>query len=339
MPSQDYISMIDTPTPARRLSHGTYNRALDAMESAELYHIKQQFTLGAFRSLTQVTLPDEGSSDYVPTLLYKARSYIALDNPKAALDLLPADTENVALKAVASLARYVSAADAAAKEAALEELRDLSVEIEGDDGEGSPREKALVRVVAGTAFARAGEVEEALETLGTETEDLEAVAVIVQIYLSINRVDLARKQFERSKRWAEDDLLLQLIESNIGLVSGKDGFSNSQSFYTEQLANPSMSSPHLLTARGVTRLQRNEIQEAKSDLEEALQQQKDDAETLAAFVVAGGLGALKKDETEEQWSRLNSEHPTHPLIQDVNSKAQLFDSLLEKFPVPPPVSV
>lgn len=127
------------------------------------------------------------------------------------------------------------------------------------------------------------------------------MAVIVQVYLSINRPDLAKKQFERSKRWAEDDLLLQLIESNIGLVTGKDGYSNSSSFYTEQLANPSMTSSHLLTARGVTRLLRNEIQEAKSDLEEALQQNKDDAETLAAIVVAGGLGAFKKNESEEYW--------------------------------------
>jgi len=62
-----------------------------------------------------------------------------------------------------------------------------------------------------------------------------------------------------------------------------------------------MTSPHLLTARGVTRLLRNEIQEAKSDLEEALVQNKDDADTLAAVVVAGGLGTFKKAETEEYW--------------------------------------
>ena len=59
---------------------------------------------------------------------------------------------------------------------ALEELRDLCVEIEGDDVDASEREKGWVRVIAGTAFARAGELEEALETLGAEasTENLEA---------------------------------------------------------------------------------------------------------------------------------------------------------------------
>jgi coatomer protein complex subunit epsilon len=45
------------------------------------------------------------------------------------------------------------------------------------------------------------------------------VAVIVQIYLSINRPDRAKKEFERAKNWAEDDILLQLIESSVGLVT------------------------------------------------------------------------------------------------------------------------
>ena len=90
------------------------------------------------------------------------------------MEIIPESSENVAVKAVASLARYVAAASSTDAEAALEELRDLSVEIEGDDVEGDEGDKALVRVLAGTAFARAGEVEEALETLGTETEDLEA---------------------------------------------------------------------------------------------------------------------------------------------------------------------
>ena len=107
--------------------------------------------------------------------MYNARAYIALNEPKSALKLIPEDSENIALKAVASLARYVdAAADSTKAEAALEELRDLSVEIEGEDVDESERDKALVRVLAATAFARAGEVEEALETLGSDTEDLEA---------------------------------------------------------------------------------------------------------------------------------------------------------------------
>lgn len=84
-------------------------------------------------------------------------------------------------------------------------------------------------------------------------------------------------------------------------MTGKDGYANANSFYTEQLGNPSLTSPHILTARGVTRILRNEIQEARSDLEESLEQQKGDAETLAALVVAAGLGAMKKADADELW--------------------------------------
>lgn len=176
----------------------------------------------------------------------------------------------------------------------------------------------------------------------------------MQIYLSIHRPDLARKELDRAKRWAEDDLLLQLIESSIGLVTGKDGYADCNSFYTEQLANPSLSSPHVLTARGITRLLRGEISAANSDFEEAVSQQggKADVETLAAMTVAAGLGAPKGAEADllfryvnfsivigtlsadGDYSRLAAEYPSHPLVADVQQKAALFDECAAKFTVP-----
>ena len=116
-------------------------------------------------------MPDPNSSDYVPTAIYQARAHIALGNPKAATDVLP-ESENVAVRAVSALAKF----EGGGGETALEELRDLAVEIEGEDVEGDDRDKWLVRTLAGTAFAKAGEVEEALETLGagSNTISLEA---------------------------------------------------------------------------------------------------------------------------------------------------------------------
>lgn len=136
-------------------------------------------------------MPDPNSPDYLPALLYKSRAYISLNDTTSALATLPSGSENIAVKAVSALARYAGAKDQTEGEAALEELRDLCVEIEGDDVEGSEEDKALVKVLAGTAFARAGEVEEALDTLGTDTEDLEAcvlspqyhrISLIISIY-------------------------------------------------------------------------------------------------------------------------------------------------------------
>ncbi|KAI0704265.1 coatomer complex protein [Cytidiella melzeri] len=305
------------------------------MESSEIYHVKQQFILGAYQSLADLTLPDPSSPDYTPTLIYKARAHIALSAPDSALSLLSSSAvnrENVAIKAVGGLAKYVSEPD----ESVLEELRDLCVEIEGDDVEGDEKDRWVVRVLAGTAFARAGEVEEALETLqaGENKTSLEATAVAVQIYLSIHRADLARKELEGAKQWSEDDLLLQHIEATISLVTGADGYADCDSFYTEQLANPSLTSSHLFTARGVTRILKGEVPAAKSDFEEVQQK---DGETLAALVVAEELLPTKGAEAgaEQLWSQLVAQYPTFPMVVDVQQKSELFDELAAKYEVPP----
>lgn len=140
---------------------------------------------GAYKTLISLTLPPQSSPDYVPTLVYQARAHLALNNPSAALSLLPTDSEDVTIKAVSSLARYIAATtppssgSSEGAEAALEELRDLSVEIEGDDSEASDKDKWLVRVLAGIAFSRAGEVEEALETLGLSEGNEESIEAYV----------------------------------------------------------------------------------------------------------------------------------------------------------------
>jgi coatomer subunit epsilon len=86
-------------------------------------------------------------------------------------------------------------------------------------------------------------------------------------------------------------------------VTGRDAYQDAHSFYTEQLGNPSLSSPHVLTARGVIRLLRGEVSNARSDLEQSLQDQggNGDAETVAALAVAAGLGA-KPAEADEWWT-------------------------------------
>lgn len=127
------------------------------MDSSELYHIKQQFSLGAYPALIQTPIPDPSSPDYIPTIVFKARAYLASGDPASALALIPNESDNVALRAVAALAQG---------EDGLETLRDLCVEIEaGGDEHLGEWEKDVVAVLAATAFVRAGEIEEALETL------------------------------------------------------------------------------------------------------------------------------------------------------------------------------
>lgn len=46
---------------------------------------------------------------------------------------------------------------------------------------------------------------------------MEAVALIVQIHLEQNRLDLAVKEVATARKWAQDSLLVNLAESWVGL--------------------------------------------------------------------------------------------------------------------------
>ena len=124
-------------------------------------------------------------------------------------------------------------------------------------------------------------------------------AIICHIYLTINRADLAKKEYERAHNstWATDDLLLQHIEACIGLVTGKGGYSNAHNYFNEQLANPSMSSSNglLLLARGVTNLMRGEYPSATADFEEA-NKVRPGAEAVIGSMVAAGLSKGRRAE-------------------------------------------
>ncbi|KAG2338640.1 hypothetical protein BDR05DRAFT_688298 [Suillus weaverae] len=304
---------------------------------SDLYFIKQQFTLGAYPALLSLTLPDSSSPDYFPTLLYKVRAHLALGDNASALALVPTNTENVALRAAAALARG---------EDGLETLRDLCIEIEADE---NPEEwaKEMVQVLAATAFICAGEIEEALETLRADgkTGD-EPAALLSQVYLSLARPALAQKALAPALKANPDALVLQLAESTISLVTGSQGTSGEPyapalSFYNEQVANPSISSAPLLVGRAVVRILRGELSPAQSDLEEAesilgrAKCDKGSSDMLAAMVVAAGLSATKKSEADDLWNRLLKQHPPHPLVADISAKDILFDECASKFQVPP----
>ena len=45
----------------------------------------------------------------------------------------------------------------------------------------------------------------------------DSVALIVQIHLQQNRTDLAAKEAQRARKWAQDSLLVNIAESWVGM--------------------------------------------------------------------------------------------------------------------------
>ncbi|KAG8906186.1 hypothetical protein FRB99_007402 [Tulasnella sp. 403] len=299
------------------------------MDSDSLFYLKNQFYLGNFKYLCDNPLPPTTDEAYLATLCYTTRSHIALKNYPAALSLLPASDTSAPIRALRSLTNYFAAAEGE-REPFLEELRDLCIEIE-EGYEGSEEEgtgPGLIKVLGATAFFNEGEVEEALTTLGAgcKSRDIESVALIVHIYLSIARPDLAKKEYEAAKKWADDTLLIQMIEGTIGLAVGSRTLQTASYIYAEQASAPgSSTNPHILTAKAVSHILLGAYSDAENALNEALAIDGRFAEALAAQVTLAELKGNRTSDVESALSHLQSIHPTHPLLNDLEVKSLAFD--------------
>ena len=103
---------------------------------------------------------------------------------------------------------------------------------------GSQSENPTVQVLGGIVLQGVGKAEEALSLLGKHQGSLEAyehltirlrwivaadsnasfsIALTVQIHLQQNRTDLALKEVQAARKWAQDSLLVNIAESWVAL--------------------------------------------------------------------------------------------------------------------------
>jgi coatomer protein complex subunit epsilon len=251
---------------------------MEQLDSTTL-DIQSLFYQGAYQACIEKVRQNSSGPLSDPTsqqrLLYGARSAIASDNPSAAIALLPSHSiDTPAAQAVRGLAKYYGeqrSGNAAACQAALTELRDVLDQAVLGDPTGE-----VVRVCVATALARENDPVGALEVLdvgnGTSKE-LECIALGVHILLSINRLDAAQKEYNAARAWADDSLLIQLIEAHIGIYEGGRAAQQAYYVYDELAQNPAhagqASISTSLTGKAVARMVSSEYQEAASTLTEA----------------------------------------------------------------------
>lgn len=114
---------------------------------------------------------------------------------------------------------------------------------------------------------------------------MEAVALITQINLEQNRLDLAVKEVANARKWAQDSLLVNLAESWVGLRVGGEKYQ--QAFYVfEELAQAeSTTSTHSMVSQAVAEIHLGRLEEAEAALQQALAKDPESAEAIANSIV------------------------------------------------------
>jgi len=189
-------------------------------------------------------------------------------------------------------------------------------------------DNSTVQVLAGTVLQAAGKSEEALALLSQHQGNLEAVALMVQIHLEQNRTDLALKEVQAARRWAQDSLLVNLAESWVGLRVGGEKYQ--QAFYVfEELAQaPVTSSTQSLVSQAVAEIHLGRLEEAEAALQQALAKDPKNSDIIANSIALNLVSG--KDATQLKLD-LQSVAPNHHFLQDLEEKSALFDKAATKY--------
>ncbi|KAF2126782.1 coatomer subunit epsilon [Dothidotthia symphoricarpi CBS 119687] len=281
----------------------------------ELINIHSAFHAGAYQQVLDFDTSSFSSTNALPIRVLKSRSQIALGQAKqVSADLASEKTPD--LIAVRLLADYEQGKDVVAQAKKLAEQHG--------------QENLAVQLCVGILLERAGETDAALELLSKHQGSLDAVALIVQIHLQQNRSDLATKEAQRARKWAQDSLLVNIAESWVGMREGGEKYQSA--FYVfEELAQTAQSqSPHSLVAQAVSELHLGRLPEAEAALQQAIAIDENSADTIANLIVLNTLLG-KKDETKQLTEKLQTVDKQHRAVKDWTEKKEEFQKAMGKY--------
>ncbi|KAJ5291710.1 coatomer epsilon subunit-domain-containing protein [Penicillium angulare] len=281
----------------------------------ELLNIHNAFHSGQYQEVIDFETAALSSENQLPARVLKLRAQIALGQIDEVLADVSSEEDTPDLAAVKALAQQA----AGKTDAALQSAQELA--------ENYP-ENATVEVLAATILQVQGYSDEAIALLTKHQGNLEAVSLIVQIHLQQNRTDLALKEVQAAKRWAQDSLLVNLAESWVGLRVGGEKYQSAFYVYEELASAPSTSAPLSIVGQAVAELHLGRLPEAEAALTTALERYPEDAELIANTIVLNVLSGKPSTDLE---SRLQQIDPSHALLADIQEKSEFFDTAAAKY--------
>merc|ERR1712127_780049 len=173
-------------------------------------------------------------------------------------------------------------------------------------------------VLLASCYYHKGDTDGAMRALsGAVSDSLEIKALMIQCLLSIDRVDLARKEMRKMQELDEDATLTQLASAWCSLFVGGEKLQDS--YYTfQELADKTKSTSLLLNGMAAAYLGQN-------------QQDDNCAETLVNAIKNRFLAGRGIESGTRFLSELKSNHSNHPYMKDFAKKEAEFEMLAAQY--------
>jgi len=289
----------------------------------ELFDIKNAFYTGNYQTCIneaqKLKLSDPDLSLDRDVFMY--RSYLALKKFRVVLEEIGPNSKPL-LQPLAMLAQFLSTPSK--RDSIVGDLDSLM--------SGNVDVNNYVQIiVAATIYLGVEQPESALRALHP-SDHLECYALKIQALLSIHRPDLAKKELKVMQEKDEDATVTQLAQAWTNLALGGDKIQEAYYIYQEMIDKLGPTSM-LLNGQAVTFLAQGKYSEAESALNEAMEKDPNNVDTLVNMIVLSQHQGKAPEVSNRYLSQLKDMDPNHGFVVKLNKKEEDFDRMVAQYAI------
>nr|CAG4643382.1 EOG090X0A8E [Ilyocryptus agilis] len=290
-------------------------------ETDELFEVKTQFYIGNYQSAIneaqklKITNPETK----LERDIYLYRAYIALKKYGVVMNEIHGASPPQ-LQPLKTLAEYFSQPN---------KREGIVLKLDQQVSGNIDVQNYVFLLIAATIYYNEGSYENALKVLH-QSNHLECRALMLQIQLKMDRLDLAKKELKNLQEIDDDAVLTQLASAWVNLLVGGDKFQ--EAYYTfQELADKNTSTALLLNGQATCYIGQGKYEEAESALQEALEKDSNNTDTLVNLIVLNQLSGKAPEVCNRYLNQLIDSAPEHLLVKEFQAKEREFDLLAKAY--------